>query len=138
MEIAAIGTIHMQPTKCLRCDSKIHSSSSMARSEGLNCSECGAHYEYTRRHLGKDQVDFHFKFSGFRCMKRKSFGSNCDNVCPGPGMYCEEHTDEKAFEEARNSIKYAEQRLEESKEEMKRMEESKRLWLVNEVSGIDE
>lgn len=127
----------MPQTDCLRCDGKI----SVGRlAQGAKCSACGATYEYKKRDIGEREIDYFFEFRGFSCIRRESTFSRdgCNNVCPGPGMFCKEHLSDKEFSKAQDAIKYAEQRLDESKEALSRMNESKRLWLVNRMSGIDE
>jgi len=126
----------MPQTNCLRCDGKIN----VGRLEnGAKCTSCGATYEYQKRDIGEKEIDYFFAFKGFGCIHRESlYKETCNHVCPGPGMYCKEHLTDKDFEKAQDAIKYSEQRLEENKETLEAMKESKRLWLVNRMSGIDE
>ena len=53
-------------------------------------------------------------------------------------MYCEEHLKDEDFETARNSISYTRGRLQVADQMLERMEESKKIWLIQKVSGIDD
>lgn len=121
---------------CLRCDAKV--SFIRLPKDGARCSSCGAVYEYTKRDVGDKEVNYFFEFKGFNCINKEHFKDACANSCPGPNMYCLEHLSDKAFEKAKDHIKYSEQRVEEAKSTLETMKESKRLWLVNEMSGINE
>jgi len=94
-------------------------------------------YEIESKDVGDHQIDFTYKFIGFKCVYSSAL-EGCDNTCPAPHMYCKEHTSDASFESARKSIQYAENRLELAKETLQQMEESKKTWLIQEVSGIDE
>lgn len=127
----------MQTSTCIKCNSRIHSKSNF-RDIGIQCSECGAHYELKEEDSLEGHIDYTFEYTGFRCIHKKSFSDPCQNTCPGPAMFCKEHITDKYFDKISEEISYAEQRLEEVKEELSKMNESKRIWLISEMSGIDE
>lgn len=134
LSLHIIGKIIMQDSMCIKCGTKIQS---WVRSDTIRCKICGAIYEVEDSTVGDQTVEYTYKFVGFHCIHSSSLES-CDNICPASHMYCKDHTSDSSFEAANNSIRYAEERLEIVKETLTQMEESKKTWLIQEVSGIDE
>jgi hypothetical protein len=132
--LQVIGKIAMQDPVCEKCSTKIPI---WKRDNIIKCRECGAFYTIIDSELQDQHIDYSFNFVGFKCINITNF-QGCDNICPAPGMYCREHVSDSNFITAKNSITYAIERLADAKENLKRMEESKKTWLIQEVSGIDE
>lgn len=126
----------MSSTQCVRCSNKIHPIGTSMQS--IQCEFCGALYACTGRNIGEKQINYSFEFRGFGCIHKEIFKDFCANSCPGPGMYCEQHLSDEEFKKAHSAIKHSEKRLEETKNTLAAMKESKRLWLVNKMSGINE
>ena len=140
MTLQVIGKIVMQGTTCEKCGCNIL----LWRQKGdtIRCNECGAFYQLIKRkfveHESKEnEVEYSFDFIGFRCMLIKGSGY-CKNACPAPGMYCKEHISEQAFKDARALSNYCAGRLKEVEDRLEQMEESKRIWLIQEISGIED
>jgi hypothetical protein len=124
----------MQDSMCIKCGTKIQC---WSYRESIKCKCCGALYEIENKDVGDQEIEFTYKFLGFKCIYSSALDS-CDNTCPAPQMFCKEHTSDDSFAAAKKSIEYAENRLELAKETLNQMEESKKTWLIQEVSGIDE
>ena len=124
----------MQSASCIKCGTVFQM---WVRSDTIKCKECGATYEVEDSVLGDQHVEYSYKFVGFSCMHSSAM-TTCDNKCPASNMYCKEHIGDEYFATANNSIEYAEKRLIEAKEKLERLEESKKIYLIQEVSGIDE
>jgi len=124
----------MGDAMCIRCGItlKVYKQSAV-----IKCKECGAVYNLTERKLNDENVELDYDFAGFNCI-HTTYDSTCSNACPAAQMYCKEHTSDESFESAKSSIGYAEKSLEAAKDVLEKMEESKKTWLIQEVSGIDE
>lgn len=134
MTLQVIGKIEMQCPICEKCGTKIQV---WKHADIIKCKECGALYELITSKLQEQHIDYEFNFTGFRCINTSSLEA-CDNICPAPGMYCREHTSDESFVAVRSSINYAVKRLANAKENLDKMKESRKIWLIQEVSGIDE
>jgi len=132
MTLQVTGKINMQSVECEKCGTVIQQ---WVYSDIITCSSCGAIYNVTQSELVDQYVKYEFEFTEFQCM-HKTISESCQNACPAPGMYCREHVSDDAFKEAHNSIKYAEERLEAANDKLELMKESKKTWLIQEVSGI--
>lgn len=124
----------MQDSTCEKCGIEIQI---WKRADTIRCKNCGALYDIISSELQDQHIDYVFNFIEFRCINVAAL-KDCDNACPAPGMYCKEHVSDTSFTSVRSSISYATQRLADAKEILERMEESKKTWLIQEVSGIDE
>lgn len=136
MSLSVIGKISMQSPECIKCGENIKL---YARSNILRCESCGAFYEMQTQNLGDQHVEFTYDFKSYKCMNKVIFEKDkCEEECPAPHMYCLNHLTDEHFTQARSGITYAEQRVEEAKDKVQRMEEAKKTWLIKEVSGIDD
>jgi len=134
MTLQVTGKINMQNAECEKCGEIILS---WVYSDIITCGTCGAIYNVSASTMEDQYIQYEFEFVEFQCMQ-KSIAESCNNYCPAPGMYCKEHTSDKAFKDANNSIRYSEERLATAKEKLELMEESKKTWLIQEMSGIED
>lgn len=124
----------MQDPTCAHCDNEIRV---YGHSEEIKCPECGALYTLSKSEIGDGQAQYEYEFVGFNCIYN-SFMDKCENMCPAPFMFCEEHVSDKFINEAERNIKSCEARLQESVERLDKMNESKKTWMIGKLSGIDE
>lgn len=122
----------MQDSKCERCGFKLKL---WKKTDSIRCDECGAQYELVSAENQDVQMNYEFEFVGFKCMFSALQGT-CNNDCPAPEMYCKEHLTDDSFKYAKLNITHAEKRLEEVKGVLERMEESKKTYLIKEISGV--
>ena len=121
----------MQKACCEKCSNLIDFDS-----DEVKCRECGAVYGIDSTEINEDEILKIYNFVEFRCMHR-TYAESCNNKCLAPEMYCEEHTKDEDFISARNSLTYANDRVRVAGRVLERMEESRKLWLIKKVSGID-
>jgi len=131
--LQVIGKIAMQDPTCEKCGTKIQI---WKYTDTVKCKECGASYKLIVSELHDLHIDYEFEFAEFRCVNVTTF-ANCDNICPAPEMYCKEHVSDVSFDAVKSSINYAVKRLSDAKDNLERMEESKKIYLIQEVSGIN-
>lgn len=129
----------MQDPKCVKCNSniKVYSYTNVG---GIKCPDCGAYYQLLNQNNNAQpgiDINFTYEFVEFRCIY-VSYLNPCDNVCPAPEMYCQEHTSDKFIEEVQKEIVSNDKRLKESKDKLDKVYESKKTWLIGKLSGIDE
>ena len=132
MTLQITGKINMQGTKCEKCGDVIHL---WVYSNIITCGSCGSVYNVSSSFVEDQCIKYEFEFVEFKCMQ-KSISDSCQNPCPAPGMFCKEHTSDKSFKDADSALKYAKERLEAAKYKLETMRESKKTWLIQEVSGI--
>ena len=118
---------------CIKCAEPIKI---YGRYDEVFCS-CGAHYTIMKAEIIDQQVDMEYTFMGFKCIY-SSFSDHCQSPCPAPSMYCKKHCSDEAIETAKKDIDYSEQRLAQTKDKLYTLEESKKNWLIQEMSGLDE
>lgn len=124
----------MQDTICEKCSEKIKFSD---EAKAVKCGNCGGVYEMNNNAIEGQLVERTYEFTGFQCI-HSTYASKCQSECPAPGMYCKDHTSGDSFTSAEQTISYNQRRLEVSEEALEQMKESKRIWLIQEVSGINE
>lgn len=134
MTLTAIGKISMPNLMCEKCGCAIQSYN---YSESLKCSSCGAIYETSGAEIKDGAVEIVYEFLAFQCL-HATYNNPCKNVCPAPEMYCKEHTSDSAFDDANKNIKYYEDLMTAAQDKLHKMEESKKTWLITEVSGLNE
>jgi hypothetical protein len=134
MTLTITGKISMHSTICEKCGSTIPL---YTCPNTIRCYSCGATYKVTTTELKDQYVEFTFDFIEFQCL-HSGLDSNCSNVCPAPEMYCRLHTSDDAFKDANTTIVYCEDRLALAKDKLQRMEESKKIYLIEDVSGIND
>lgn len=138
MTLTVIGKITMQNVQNVMCEKCGAIINLYNYAPIIRCDSCGASYNVSTSDMKDTQnMEFTFDFTGFQCMY-KSFSSVCANKCPAPEMFCKEHTSDNAFKDAQTGIKYCKERLAEAEDRLRKMEESKKTWLIMEVSGLDE
>lgn len=134
MTLHATGKIVMQDAICEKCSEIIRFSEETG---AVKCKHCGGLYKLNEDSIEGHEVERTYDFVSFQCV-HSTYASKCNNECPAPGMYCEEHTSDDSFTSAELTIEYDKKRLKASEEVLKQMKESKRIWLIQEVSGINE
>ncbi len=132
MTITTIGKVMLPPITCEKCGETISSSSA---SDKLKCSHCGAFYNMTTSNFKTGEVEYDFEFVEFQCVF-PNFVNTCENKCPAPNMYCKKHTSDEEFDSQQKAIKYYEDCIEGVKNKLQKIEESKKIWLIEELSGI--
>lgn len=133
MSLKISGKILLQDTACIKCDSIIKLYS---KTDTVRCENCGAFYGSYNLNINEQEIEYTYDFSSFRCIL--SGIKKCENICPAPFMFCKEHTTDECFEKVNSELKYSEKRIADIKEKLERMEESKKNWIIKELSGIDE
>lgn len=132
-----------QNIRCEKCDHNIYPKDNQTT---IKCHNCGAFYALSGSvECSIDKVAI-FDFVEYKCLHRglasdRSSGNmyeDCNNTCPIAGMYCKDHCTEKDIESAKSSVSYAYKRLKDSEEHLDVLRESKKVWLIKEISGIDE
>lgn len=137
MTLKTTGKFLINSMVCEKCDCNISLSCLQEIPDNVRCPGCGANYKLSNRDENEEGIILEFDFSGFKCMHKEPF-TCCDNDCPVQNMYCLEHTSDEAFENERKTIAYLEERLSERKSYLNKMEESKKIWLIQELSGVDD
>jgi hypothetical protein len=135
MSLQVVGKINMQDCNCVKCSASMYIK---ARSDKLKCNNCGALYSLDNSELCDQHLEFDYNFEGFECLYEDYLDGSCGEICPAMKMYCKEHSGEKFQNMAKNNITYAEKKLEEAKNKLDNINESRRTWLIQEVSGLDE
>lgn len=133
MSLKVVGKIYPQDVHCIKCSEQIKV---YGKPDEMSCS-CGANYSILKANIVDQQVEMEYKFMGFVCIY-SSYSSTCKNSCPAPNMFCKEHCSDEAIVSAKKDIEYAEQRVAQTKNKLASLEESKRTWLINQMSGLDE
>lgn len=123
---------------CARCNSAVNMLSPEHSDRYAKCASCGASYGFTDRLLEDKEVRYTFDFKNYECIFKELFGISCRGITLGPNMYCLDHLTDDFFTKARSAIRGAEQKIDEATETLQLMKDSKKLWLINEMSGIDE
>ena len=128
-----IGRIAIENPICDMCGTTI---SVWKYSDNIKCGCCGAVYISVVNKGVQDQyTKYDFKFKHFECLHKTAI-DDCKNVCPAPNMYCIDHITDEHFDKLKDSVKYYENQIKKIKEILDAMEESKKTWLVKEMSGI--
>lgn len=123
----------MQDSSCIKCGNRIYCK---AQSSEAKCRACGATYELEKSDIDGQHISCSYKFVHYRCIYSSIMTESCNNVCPSSYMYCKEHISDDDFDSANRLITHTEQQLKTAVETLERMKESKRIWLIQEVSGI--
>ena len=124
----------MKDTTCIKCGCLIQQ---WVRSDNIKCKQCGALYKLSSSDAQDQAIEYSYDFVGFNCI-HSSISGDCDKFCPAPRMYCKEHVSDESFENINKQISYAEDRVKALKEDLECMQDSKKTWLIQKVSGIDE
>lgn len=144
MALSVSAKITFKNIQCEKCDSNIYPKDNAVE---IKCSECGAFYILSSN--VEDSINNNvaiFEFLEYRCIHRglakdRTKGSlyeECCNPCPSGSMYCREHCSDGDIESAENSVSYAHKRLRDAEEDLDNLKESKKIWLIEEISGINE
>jgi hypothetical protein len=135
MSITAVGKINMQNAICAHCGALI-TTWRWNQEDTLTCAECGAVYRKGISELKVDEVFVTYDFVEFRCLCK--LPSPCSNVCPTGGMFCREHVSDEEFKKANDGKKYHQDRIAEVDKVLSRMQESKKVWIITQIGGINE
>lgn len=135
MTVKCNGKIVLSDFTCIHCG---HKSIFLDMKSAWHCAKCGAKYKlmgHTINNLGN--IECEYNMNGFNCIQG-SYTNKCDNVCPAPYMYCKEHSDKEHLERAKRAVSDAAKRVEDAKSNYKLVEESRKTWMITELSGMDD
>jgi hypothetical protein len=136
MSLQAIGNIVIKNVVCEMCLEKIFVK---ARSDTLKCDTCGARYQFDKSIVCDQHIEYEYNFVGFECLYDDIItGNKCSNLCPSMKMYCKDHSSQEYQRRAEYNIQLIEKRLRDAKTTLDNINESKRIWLIQEVSGLDD
>ena len=114
------------------------------KGDSLRCGDCGAHYSLIAENVYCDDPNLMYEFAGHMCLHNNT-GINltveerwCQEVCPTSRMYCKIHCADSYIDNARGGVSYSKGRVARAEELLDTLEESKKTWLIKELSGIDE
>ena len=134
MNIHVKGKIVLEGIECQHCNNKILNGTL----EDIHvCSSCGARYKGVATKLNNGEPTVEYTFTGFNCIEMNYF-DKCNNTCPAPFMYCQYHCNDASIEKAKRVIEEAKNKVEEAKDKLKAVEESKKTWMITELSGIND
>jgi rRNA maturation endonuclease Nob1 len=134
MNIHVKGKIVLDGIDCQHCNHKVLNGS---LEETEICESCGARYKLVNVNINNNEPNSEYAFTGFNCIER-GWLDKCHNTCPAPFMYCKYHSDDASIEKAKKAIDEAKCKVVEAEERLKVVEESKKTWMVTELSGIND
>ena len=141
MTLTIFGSITMEQITCEKCGAIIRLYNCPTK---IKCTNCAATYQVSKQDLGirisesgEQRIELIYNFVEFQCIYAVMSG-DCTNHCPALGMYCKEHASDSFLKDAESNISYCEERVIVAKEKLQRIEESKKIWLIEELSGINE
>jgi len=133
MSIHVKGKIMLDGVECQHCKNKILN----GQLEDIHvCNSCGARYKLVRTNFTNGEPNMEYAFSGFNCIERNYF-DKCNNTCPAPFMYCQYHCNDDSINKAKRAIDEAKSKVTDAESKLKAVEESKKTWMITELSGID-
>ena len=133
MSLCATGRIISSDVDCVKCGVGVK----VSGKPDVSCGNCGAHYKLIKSEMVEDKVEMEYDCVGFVCMY-STYQHTCKNSVPAPDMYCKDHSDDKAIDKVRQEIEYTERNLDSLKIKLARVEESKKVWLINQMAGIED
>ena len=133
MNIHAIGKITSSDSNCLKCSLIVR----VSGKPDAFCNNCGAYYKLIKSEIVEDKVEMEYEYVSFICMF-SNYQSACKNSVPSTDMYCKEHSDDKTIDKVKQEIEYTEKNLDNLKTKLSRIEESKKVWIINELSGLND
>ena len=133
MTLTMTGKVSLSSVKCEKCGELISLWS--CPEHHIKCAACGAVYLVKSSEYADQVVRFECEFVEFRCVQKGPVDA-CVNVCPAAGMYCKAHLTDESYETVKNSITFYERIIATSKTQLERMDEAKKVWLVEELGGL--
>ena len=133
--LCVMAKLSIQDTVCIKCDGRI---SLYARSDVIRCVNCGAFYKYIESEIKDQHIEYKYEFVEYKCIYSHYGEAPCDNSCPTQHMYCKEHVSDEVIKKAESLIKYCEDNLDSAKDKLDRVLESKKIWLIKELSGLND
>lgn len=136
MSIEIEGYFYFNTTKCQGCGADFTPKKVNAK---IACPNCGASYKETIRNIDDSNgtLKMTCEFDGYSCTFSK-YGERCSGKCPAPGMFCMTHCDDVIIEDIQKDIIYNDKKIEEAKARLQQIEESKKTWMITELSGLSE
>jgi hypothetical protein len=122
--------------KCEKCEQSLWSDLSFNKI--IKCNKCGATYKVMSEYCEKSNIKLECEFSEFRCTKLELDGSTCQNVCPAQDMFCQAHLSDSCYNSIKSCIQYYEDVVITQRKQLDKMDESKKIWLIQELSGLEE
>jgi hypothetical protein len=134
MNIHVKGKITLNGAECQHCDNKILNK---VLEDIHICNLCGAKYKVVNINLNNGEPGVEYTFIGFNCIEI-SYLNKCNNTCPAPFMYCQYHCNDESIRKTKRLIEEAKNKVKEAEDKLKAIKESKKTWMITELSGIDD
>ena len=134
MNLVMRGKVSFPSAQCEKCGETIQLW--ICPEKTLKCMGCGAVYLVKRTEYVDQCVEFECEFTEFQCVK-SGLAESCVNTCPAPDMFCKAHLTDECYNGVHSSIVYYNNQLAAYQAQLNKMDESKRVWLINEMSGLD-
>ena len=135
MTLTVTGKVSFSSTTCEKCGEVISLWSCPKHS--IKCAACGAVYSVKSAVYDDQCVNVECEFVEFQCIQT-GLTNACSNVCPAAGMYCKTHLTDECYQSVKGSIGFYEDIIAKSKAQLNRMDEAKKVWLIEELGGLDE
>ena len=135
MTIETSGKISTQGCTCEKCGAVFNTN---VKNNLIRCPVCGATYELESTEINDNEVKRLYNFVEFRCVRTTGFNVFCENKCLAPAMHCMGHLKDEDFADLRDYINRIKESVKEKEMVLEQMEESKKIWLIQEVSGIND
>jgi len=133
MIIKVEGKISLSAFNCFNCQAPIMLSNANAFEV---CDDCGGKYKRTNVSFCNNKVEVEFMSDGFGCLEQGYF-AKCNNSCPGPNMYCKEHSNDDALDRAKQALKSSEETVRKREDRIRQIKESRKTWAISKLSGLD-
>lgn len=133
MSLKVVGKIYSQDTNCNKCQELIRIYNKPAE---VYC-KCGAEYKLINTTITEENIEMEYEFIQFTCI-HNDYTQKCKNPCPSSHLYCKDHSSPEMIENLKKEIQQAEERLNKVKNKLIAVENSRSVWLINEISGMNE
>jgi hypothetical protein len=134
MVLVVNSKITMDSVDCEKCNVKINI---WEYSHVIKCSECGAVYNIQDKIVNDNHIEYRYVFDYFKCINSYIY-EDCENKCPAPYMFCKEHCNDKSIKSLKDHLAFCEEQLRRAEKRLELVKESKKTWLIQELSGIHE
>jgi hypothetical protein len=131
--VKVLGKIYSQDINCSKCNELIRIYNKPAE---VYC-RCGAEYKLMKVEILEENIEMEYDFTQFTCI-HNDYTQKCKNPCPSSHLYCRLHSSPEAIENTKKEIQTSEERLNKIKDKLTALENSRSVWLINEISGVDE
>jgi hypothetical protein len=135
MNVHVKGRIVLNGIDCQHCNRKIFNNVNSSMKDIEICESCGARYKLVNININNGEPSVEYTFTGFNCIEQ-GWLEKCTNTCPAPFMYCQNHSDDDSIKKAEKHIEEAKEKVTAAEDKLKSVKESKKTWMVTELSGI--